>query len=432
MKTYIYKDLDAEQKAALIKRGHLTSESVVRAVEEIGYVVKQKGDAAIREFNLKFGGIELEDFLVSEAEFLAAENAVSREFKDALNTAKENIYKFHASQIKERVEAPVETTPGVTCWREFKAIESVGLYVPGGSAPLFSTVLMLGIPAITAGAKQITLCTPPAKDGSIAPEILYACASLGLKQVFKIGGAQAVFAMAYGTVSVPKADKIFGPGNQYVMEAKMQVSSMTAIDMPAGPSEVLVVADENANAAYAAADILSQAEHGETSQSVLVCNSEEKIKEILAEVDEQLKKLPRKKEAKRSLENSYAVLESDRDAALDFINAYAPEHLIINTQDAAVLASKIQNAGSVFIGPFSSESFGDYASGTNHTLPTSGFARSYSGLNLEAYGKWVTFQEVKKEGLVNLGQKVVLMAQKEGLDAHANAVRLRLEGEKND
>ncbi len=424
MKVYKYQELTPEQINMLCRRAHLTSEAVRLAVEGIGYAVKQQGDRAIKEFNKKFSGISLDSLAVCEGEFAIAETEVSEELKAALKTAKENIYKFHSAQIKERVQDKIETSPGVFCWREFKAIDSAGLYVPGGSAPLFSTVLMLAIPAQIAGCKQITLCTPPRQDGSVAAEILYAAKILGIKNVFKIGGAQAVFAMAFGTQSVPKADKIFGPGNQYVMEAKNQISSFCAIDMPAGPSEVLVVADENANAIYTAADILSQAEHGETSQSVLVCNDEEKIKEILKEVDAQLKNLPRKKEAKRSLENSYAVLAED--FAPDFINTYAPEHLIINTADFEVLSKKINNAGSIFLGPYASESFGDYASGTNHTLPTSSFARSYSGLNTESFGKWVTYQEIKKEGLMSLGAKVILMAEREGLDAHANAVKVRM------
>lgn len=401
-----------------------TDENLSAAVRAVGEEVKTRGDAALKAFAKKFDNVELENLIISTD---AADCCA--ELKDALATARENIEKFHKAELPSLKEK-METSRGVFCWREFKAIEKVGLYVPGGSAPLFSTVLMLAVPAVIAGCKEIVVCTPPQKDGSVAAEILYACKMLGIKNVFAVGGAQAIFAMAYGTDSVPKVDKIFGPGNQYVTEAKMQISNFCAIDMPAGPSEVLVIADDGTNAAYAAADILSQAEHGVTSQSVLVCSDEKKLEEILAEVDRQLAVLPRQKEAAGSLENSYALFAPDLGAAMDFVNAYAPEHLIIATKNYEELAEKVINAGSVFLGPYSSESFGDYASGTNHTLPTSGFARSYGGLGVESFGKWVTYQEIKKDGLFSLGEKVALMAEKEGLGAHANAVKIRLDGEK--
>ncbi len=362
---------------------------------------------------------------VTDAEMLEAETLVSDDLKAALELAHKNIEAFHASQKFSGTK--VETAPGVTCWQKSVAIEKVGLYIPGGTAPLFSTVLMLATPAKIAGCSEIVLCTPPNKEGKVNPAILVAARVAGVNKVFKAGGVQAIGAMAYGTESVPKVYKIFGPGNQYVMAAKQQVSLHdAAIDMPAGPSEVCVIADGQSNAAYVAADLLSQAEHGIDSQVILICTDEPKMAEIQQQLQEQLDRLPRKEIAAKTLENSQFVLVADTDEAMALSNVYAPEHLIIATEDYEQLAEKVVNAGSVFLGKYACESAGDYASGTNHTLPTHGYALAYNGVNLDSYCRKVTFQHLTEQGVESIGKAVVLMAENEQLEAHANAMRIRI------
>ncbi|MDP2104025.1 MAG: histidinol dehydrogenase, partial [Candidatus Gracilibacteria bacterium] len=363
-------------------------------------------------------------FRVSEAEIDEADQYIDDDLKKAIAIATENIYAFHERQRPKDLE-PEETSKGVYCWRQFRPIEKVGLYIPGGTAPLFSTLIMLAVPAIIVGCRDIKICTPVNKDGKVAPEVLYTAKTLGIRNIFKIGGAQAIFAMGYGTEQVDKVDKIFGPGNAYVTEAKMRISKTCAIDMPAGPSEVLVIADEKANARYVAADLLSQCEHGPDSQSVLVSNCRNKIREILSECQAQLQNLPRKEIAKKSLQNSFALLVDNMDEAIRISNDYAPEHLILQMQSWKQYVNKIINAGSVFCGEYAPESAGDYGSGTNHTLPTGGFARSNSGIGLESFGKWITFQELTREGLQNIGPSIEKMASSEGLEAHKNAVSVR-------
>ncbi|ACC98270.1 Histidinol dehydrogenase [Elusimicrobium minutum Pei191] len=429
MKIYNYATLTKKEIKALSERSYLMPEKLKQAVWETGLQVMKRGDKAIKELTAAFDGVTLSSLKVSVKEFKQAEKLVSNELKDAIKTASENIAKFHKSQLKTK-EPVIETSKGIECWREFKALGTAGLYVPGGSAPLFSTVLMLAVPAKIAGCKKVYICTPPCKNGLIAPEILFAAKTAGVDEVYKIGGAQAVFAMAYGTQTVPKADKIFGPGNQYVTQAKMEVSSFTAIDMPAGPSEVLIIAEESTNASYAAADILSQAEHGPDSQAVLACSSKNKIKEIIAEVDAQLKKLGRKSIAAKALGKSFIMQTRNTKESVEFSNIYAPEHLILNFKDWKKYLTSVQNAGSVFCGTLATESFGDYASGTNHTLPTSGFAKSFGGLNTQSFGKWITYQTVSAQGLRGLGKTVEIMAEAEGLTAHKNAVTIRIENEK--
>ncbi len=408
----------------LCERGGIDFGKIFPIVEEIEKNILEKGDVYISELTEKFDGVKLENFLVPKSDFDEAEITVSEGFKKAIDQAYNNIFSFHSRQKRQNLE-PQETSKGVFCWQEFRAIEKVGLYIPGGSAPLFSTVLMLAIPAIIAGCAEKIICTPPQKNGKISPEILYTAKKCGIEKIFMVGGAQAIFAMAYGTDQIPKVDKIFGPGNSFVTAAKMKISSHTAIDMPAGPSEVLVMADENANAVFCAADLLSQAEHGADSQSVLVCLSEKKAEEILEETKNQLEKLPRKEIAQKALENSFCVVCENLEEMIEFSNLYAPEHLILQLENWESITQKIQHAGSVFCGKFSCESAGDYASGTNHTLPTSAFARNYSGVCLESFGKWVTFQHLTQEGLEHLGDTIELMAEKEGLWAHGNAVKVR-------
>ncbi len=387
--------------------------------------VKSEGDKAVIEYEEQFDHVKLESLAVTEHEMKEAEKNVPIELKVAILLAQRNIYTFHKKQKFETKK--VETMEGVTCWQKAVGIEKVGLYIPGGTAPLFSTVLMLAVPARIAGCKEIVLCTPPDKEGKIHPAILYAAQVSGVSKIFKIGGVQAVGAMAYGTESVPKVYKIFGPGNQYVMAAKQEVSLHdVAIDMPAGPSEVEVIADETANPVYVAADLLSQAEHGADSQVLLITTSEKLLDEVEYEVQHQLSRLPRWEIAEKSLANSKLVLVKDMDEAIAITNEYAPEHLIIETKDYMDLAEKVVNAGSVFLGSYTPESAGDYASGTNHTLPTNGYAKAYSGVSLDSFIRKITFQEINREGIQNIGPAIEVMAANEHLDAHKNAVSVRL------
>ncbi|HEY8388753.1 MAG TPA: histidinol dehydrogenase [Parasegetibacter sp.] len=423
-----------EQWTRLLQRPVLDNSDLESKVSDILKGVKQRGDQAVREFTERFDRFCPDTLEVSKAEIEEAINLVSPELQQAIQQAKENIEKFHRIQIRN--EDVVETMPGVYCWRKSVAIEKVGLYIPGGSAPLFSTILMLAVPARLAGCREIILCTPAyysdissgANRGKVHPAVLYTAWLSGITRIFKIGGAQAIAAMAYGTASVPSVDKIFGPGNQYVTCAKMLIQKQgIAIDMPAGPSEVAVFADETANSAFVAADLLSQAEHGSDSQVVLTTTSPELIEDVKAELEKQLHLLSRRTLAGNSLKNSKMFLVKDRAEAMDLLNSYAPEHLILACKDAEELAEKVINAGSVFIGHLSPESAGDYASGTNHTLPTNGFARSYSGVSVDSFVKKITFQQLTQEGLQNISTTVERMAQAEGLDAHARAVKLRRE-----
>jgi histidinol dehydrogenase len=428
MQTLLYPPY--EKWDQLCTRPEIDKADLDQSVRFILNKVKSDGDEALREYALKFDKITLTDLRVSQSEIDAAAEKVPDKLKKAINVAKANIEKFHLSQLRN--EDIVETTPGVKCWRKNKPVEKVGLYIPGGTAPLFSTVLMLAIPARIVGCKQVVLCTPAGKDGKINPIIIY-CASLtGVSEIYKIGGAQAIAAMAYGTESVPKVYKIFGPGNQYVTKAKEIVQGDgLAIDMPAGPSEVLVIADEFADPAFVAADLLSQAEHGTDSQVVFLTNNPELQNRVLAEINNQLEVLPRKEIALSALKNSISILFESLDECLDFSNMYAPEHLIINTVNASDIAEKVTNAGSVFIGKFSCESAGDYASGTNHTLPTNGFARAFGGVSTESFLKKITFQEIDEKGIKAIGPSIELMAEAESLNGHKNAVTLRLKSIKN-
>ncbi len=410
----------------LLKRPAYDVASLNEKVRAILDEVKEKGDVAIKTFTKQFDGVEMDAFLVSEEEKTEAEQQVSNELKTAIQTAAANIQKFHQNQIL----APevIETTPGIQCWRKSVGIEKVGLYIPGGTAPLFSTILMLGIPAKIAGCKEISLCSPPDKGGKLHPAIIYAAQIAGITRIYKIGGVQAIAAMAYGTETVPASYKIFGPGNQYVTCAKQLIQQDgIAIDMPAGPSEVCVLADEKANASFIAADLLSQAEHGTDSQVVLVTTSEELIQKVTVEIGNQLKNLERKTIAALALENSKIVLVKDITDAIDVVNSYASEHLIITCKNEDEITEQIINAGSVFIGNYSPESVGDYASGTNHTLPTNGFAKMHSGVSVDAFVKKITFQKATKEGLQNIAKTVTQMAMAEGLQAHARAVEVRLD-----
>lgn len=419
-----------EQYVELMRRPAKDAAELNGVVAGVLKDIRERGDEAVREYEARFDKVELKDLQVSEAEFEAAEKAVSNELKAALEHAHRNIEAFHSAQAFEEIK--VEVQPGVTCRQKAVAIERVGLYIPGGTAPLFSTVLMLATPAKIAGCKEIVLCTPPAKDGSVNPAILMAARIAGVSKVFKIGGVQAIGAMAYGTASVPKVYKIFGPGNQYVMCAKQHVSLHdVAIDMPAGPSEVCVLADETSNAEFVAADLLSQAEHGIDSQVILITNSEAFADKVGQEVERQLSLLPRVEIARKALENSHLIVVKDYDEMMELSNLYAPEHLIIETQNYRELSLQVVNAGSVFMGPYTPESAGDYASGTNHTLPTSGYATAYSGVNLDSFVRKVTFQEITAEGVKGIARTVELMAENEMLDAHCNAMRVRrLEVEK--
>lgn len=414
-----------EQWAEILKRPILETESLFDTVRAIINKVKVDGDKALIDYALTFDKVELNALSVTEEELKEAEAKVSIELKSALYMAKRNIETFHAAQRFEGKR--VETMEGVTCWQKAVAIEKVGLYVPGGTAPLFSTVLMLAIPAKIAGCKEIVLCTPPDKQGKIHPAILFAAQLAGVSKIFKVGGAQAIGAMAYGTESIPKVYKIFGPGNQYVTAAKQLVSLRdVAIDMPAGPSEVEVLADETANPVFVAADLLSQAEHGVDSQAILVTTSEKLQKDVMYEVEHQLGYLKRRDIADKSLKNSKLILVRDMDEAIELTNAYAPEHLIVETKDYRELAQRVINAGSVFLGHLTPESAGDYASGTNHTLPTNGYAKAYSGVSLDSFIKKITFQEIQPQGMAMLGPAIEVMAANEELDAHKNAVTVRL------
>lgn len=409
----------------LIKRPVIKREEITEIVAEIFNKVKENGDRALIDFNKKFDGAEVKNINVFQEEIENAELLISDELKSAIQQAKENITKFHASQNVE-IEK-IETTKGVVCWRENRAIDKVGIYIPGGTAPLFSTVLMLAIPARLAGCKEIILCTPPDKNGNINPAILYTAKLCGVTKIFKTGGAQAVAAMAFGTESIPNVYKIFGPGNQFVVAAKEYAQNFgVSIDMPAGPSEVLVIADEKVVPAFCAADLLSQAEHGSDSQVIFISTDVKIFNETIKEIEKQIKELPRNEFASESLKNSHFILLKTIDEAIEFSNSYAPEHLILAVEDFENSISKIQNAGSVFLGNYSCESAGDYASGTNHTLPTNGFAKNYSGVSLDSFVKKITFQHLSKEGLQNLGKTIEIMAEAEGLLAHKNAVSIRL------
>lgn len=411
--------------AKIIERPHLDISQLNATVSAVLADVKSRGDEAVKEYEEKFDHVNLSSLVVTDDEMKEAETLVSEDLEQAIRLAHFNIKKFHDSQRFKGEK--VETGPGITCWQKSVAIERVGLYIPGGTAPLFSTVLMLATPAKIAGCKEIVLCTPPNREGKVNPAILVAAKTAGVSKIFKAGGVQAIGAMAYGTASVPKVFKIFGPGNQYVMAAKQQVSLHdAAIDMPAGPSEVCVIADETANAEFVAADLLSQAEHGIDSQVLLITTSENMLLQVKAEVERQLERLPRKEIAAKTLENSQLVLVKDEQEAIELSNFYAPEHLILQTKNFERLAEQVVNAGSVFLGKYACESAGDYASGTNHTLPTHGYATAYSGVNLDSYCRKITFQHLTEEGVLHIGHTVELMAEAEQLDAHKNAMTVRI------
>lgn len=410
---------------SILSRPTLNTATLRDTVLQVLGAIREKGDKAVIEYEEKFDKVKLSSLEVTEEEFAEAELLTDSKLKEAIENALENIRTFHVSQKFEGKK--ITTTTGVTCWQKAVAIEKVGLYIPGGTAPLFSTVLMLAAPAKIAGCKEIVLCSPPNKEGKINPAILYAAKAAGVSRIFKAGGVQAIGAMAYGTESIPKVYKIFGPGNQYVMAAKQEVSLHdVAIDMPAGPSEVAVLADETANPAYVASDLLSQAEHGVDSQAILITTSEDIIDKVKNEVEKQLAVLPRKEITEKSLSHSKLILVNSIDEAIEMSNEYAPEHLIIETKDYMQVAERIVNAGSVFLGPYTPESAGDYASGTNHTLPTNGYAKAYSGVNLDSFMRKITFQEITREGIMNIGPTIETMAANEFLDAHKNAVSVRL------
>lgn len=423
----VYEYPEKKDWKTLLIRPSLIDSSLEASVSNILKEVKQNGDEAVRRFATMFDKVAIKNFLVTAEEINTASALINDELKQAIQQAKLNIEKFHVPQLHS--EDPIETIPGVSCWRKAVAIEKVGLYIPGGTAPLFSTLLMLGIPAKIAGCKNIILCSPPNREGKLHPAILYAAKLVGVTQIFKLGGAQAIGAMAYGTASVPKVYKIFGPGNQYVTYAKQLVQKDgTAIDMPAGPSEVAVLADESAIAAFAAADLLSQAEHGNDSQAILVTTSERLVTDTKLEIERQLSALPRKGIAENAIKNSRIFLVRNMKEGIEMINEYAPEHLIISCNNEENIAEKIVNAGSVFLGNYSPESVGDYASGTNHTLPTNGYAKAYSGVSVDSFIKKITFQKLSKKGLQEINKTVEILAEAEGLEAHVNAVRVRLSG----
>jgi len=427
MKKYKYPNPNTWEELA--QRPAFEQNSLQNIVSDILQEVKNKKDQALLDFTERFDGVKLSSLLVSEAEIQKADGLIDEGLKDAVQLAKQNIETFHAAQLI--TEKKVDIVEGVKCWRKSVGIDKVGLYIPGGTAPLFSTILMLGVPATLAGCKEIILCTPPNKEGEVHPAIIYVAQLVGIQKIFKVGGAQAVAAMAYGTETIPAVNKIFGPGNQFVTKAKEMVQQQgVAIDMPAGPSEVLVIADKTAQPAFVAADLLSQAEHGADSQVILLSNDEEVIDQTMVEIEQQLKQLPRKEVAAKSLENSRAILLESMDKCLVFSNQYAPEHLILASDNADSLVDKVTNAGSVFIGHYSCESAGDYASGTNHTLPTNGYAKSYSGVSIDSFVKKITFQKLTKQGLQTIGSAIEKMAEAEGLMAHKNAVSIRLLDEK--
>jgi histidinol dehydrogenase len=411
--------------AGIIQRPAIDNVMLRKQVGKIIADVRKSGDRSLKRYSKKFDGVDLKKLAVGQKEILAAEKNISESLKLAINIAIENIKRFHSIQV-EGIKK-IETMDGVECWRRPTPMRRVGLYIPGGSAPLFSTVLMLGIPAQIAGCSEVVLCTPPAKDGSIHPAILYAAQKVGVTEIYRCGGAQAIAAMAYGTGSIKKVDKIFGPGNQYVTAAKQLVQmDGIAIDMPAGPSEVCVLADDTANPDFVAADLLSQAEHGPDSQVLLVTNHETLIEKTIKSLNAQLELLERKEIALKALENSKALLINNMDDAMELVNEYAAEHLIIASDNAHQYGDKVINAGSVFLGNYTPESAGDYASGTNHTLPTNGYARAYSGVSVDSFVKKITFQQISQHGIQQIGKTIITMAEAEGLDAHANAVKIRL------
>ena len=412
---------------ALVQRPTASFQQLEKPVRKVMAAVQQRGDAAVKKYTREFDGVTLRKLEVTEKEINQAVKGLDADLKASIQIAAANIRRFH--EVQHQAGENIETMPGVRCWRKAVGIEKVGLYIPGGSAPLFSTVLMLAIPATIAGCREIVLCTPPQKDGTVHPAILFAAHVAGVKRIFKVGGVQAVAAMAYGTESIPQVYKIFGPGNQYVTIAKQLAQQEgVAIDMPAGPSEVCVLADDTAEPSFVAADLLSQAEHGPDSQVFFVTTSKTLVPKVQQALQEQLEALPRKALAAQSLANSRAIVLEDMEEAMELVNAYAPEHLIICCAEAERLAEQVVNAGSVFIGNYSPESVGDYASGTNHTLPTNGFARAYSGVSVDSFVKKITFQQLTKEGLLGIGKAVVTMAEAEGLSAHARAVSVRVSG----
>lgn len=426
MKIYSYKDLSKSEVDRLCLRQLEDDQSIKIRVSEIVEQVKKGGDQALRDYAMQFDHVSLNRLYLDKSELEDIAAAIPEEVKNAINVAHANIKRFHSQQLSK--EASVETMPGVTCWRENRAIERVGLYIPGGTAVLPSTFLMLGIPARLAGCPEIVVCSPPQKDGKTNCYLAYCALLLGIDRLYLVGGAQAIAAMAYGTESIQKVDKIFGPGNRYVTQAKqlIQGSTMTAIDMPAGPSEVLVLADETANPSFLASDLLAQAEHGADSQAVLVANSMDIIDQTIEAIAAQLEQLPRKDIAAQAIANSYAVLVDDMEAGIAFSNTYAPEHLIVSTDDYERLIPLIVNAGSVFLGSLTPESAGDYASGTNHTLPTSGYAKAYSGVSVDSFVKKITFQHINQNGLDHIGKTVEVLAAAEGLQAHKHAMTIRL------
>jgi histidinol dehydrogenase len=421
----IYQNHPKEDWSQLVERPTVDTSLLHKNVKAVLKDVKRKGDKAIKKYTKQFDNIELKDFYVTVKEMNEAIASLSENLKKAIQVAAENIRTFHSKQVHE--PEIIQTMDGIQCWRKHSPIEKVGLYIPGGTAPLFSSILMLGIPAKIAGCKEIILCSPPDKKGKLHPAILFAAQLVGVTRVFKIGGVQAIAAMAYGTETVPKVHKIFGPGNQYVTHAKQLVQQDgVAIDMPAGPSEVCVLADETSNPTYVAADLLSQAEHGTDSQVILISISLDIVEDVMEEIQKQLKNLRRKKISIKALENSKAIVVHNIDEAIELANEYAPEHLIICCKDEETIAERIINAGSIFLGHYSPESVGDYASGTNHTLPTNGFAKMHSGVSVDSFVKKITYQKLTQQGLHNISNVVIQMAEAEGLDAHANAVRVRI------
>lgn len=417
--------------SSLCQRPVINAEILEESVRGIMNDVARNGDRALERYTKSLDGVSLKNFAVSTNEIESAKSQVSTALQNAIGTAQKTIESFHMSQQLETMK--IETAPGVICWRESRPIERVGLYIPGGSAPLFSTILMLGIPAKIAGCQEIVLCTPPRKDGSVDPAIVYTASLLGIRSIFKVGGAQAIAAMTYGTATIPQVDKLFGPGNQYVTKAKeMAQKERVAIDMPAGPSEVLIIADASANPEFVAADLLSQAEHGVDSQVILLTDSEQIRSNVLSFLEKQLAFIPRAEIASKALENSLLIQFDSLDLCFEFSNQYAPEHLIIASEEATNWIGKVQNAGSVFLGNYSCESAGDYASGTNHTLPTNGYARNYSGVSLDSFVKKITFQELTPQGVMSIGDAVVEMAAAEALDAHKIAMQLRMNQVKNE
>ncbi|NCD69988.1 histidinol dehydrogenase [Mucilaginibacter agri] len=426
LRTYNYQDLNTEDLQQLVQRNVDPANEIRTIVEDIISNVREHGDNALLDYARKFDKVQLEKLYLDKAELAELAQALQPEQKEALKTAYQNIYKFHQSQLSN--EGKIETMPGVTCWREARPIEKVGLYIPGGTAVLPSTFLMLGIPARIAGCKEIVVCSPPQKSGKVNAFIAYVAELLDIDRIYFAGGAQAIAAMAYGTESISKVDKIFGPGNQFVTKAKtiIQSTTTTAIDMPAGPSEVLVIADETANPIFVAADLLAQAEHGIDSQAVLATTSEQMAEAVIAELNKQLPVLPRAEIAEQAIKNSYAVVVSSLNQAMQFSNLYAPEHLILASENWEQITGDIINAGSVFLGNLTPESVGDYASGTNHTLPTSAYARAYSGVSVDSFVKKITFQHISPQGITNIGPTVEILAELEGLHAHKNAVTVRL------